>query len=247
MPLNSDPNAKKRLFLTTRWSVVADARQPASQDGADALASLCETYWYPLYVYVRSKGHSIHDAQDLTQAFFAKLLEKGYLHSAQREKGKFRTFLLMALNRFLWNEWDRGNAKKRGGNMTHFSLDADVAEHRFAREATAGLAPDEIYQRRWALTLLDQAMARLRTAYSNSGKEREFDALKTTLTADRAGVSYQNIAQALDMTEGAARVAAHRLRKRFREMFREEIASTVANDQEIEEEIRYVVSVLSRG
>lgn len=247
MPDPSATDAPQPLFLTTRWSIVLGARDRASASGTLALESLCRAYWYPLYVFVRRQGHGAHDAQDLTQAFFARLLEKDYLQSVEREKGRFRTFLIVAMKRFLLNEWDKLRTQKRGGNFLHLSLDADLAESRYLDESSEALPPDQVYERRWALTLLDQAMARLRSDYVNSGREVEFEHLKVSLTAERGEVSYREIASALQMTEGAARVALHRLRKRFREIFREEIASTVSTSDEVDDEVRYVVAILSRS
>jgi RNA polymerase sigma factor (sigma-70 family) len=245
MTTGSQP-PRQPLFLTTRWSIVLGARDKASSSGTQALESLCQTYWYPLYVFVRRQGHVAHDAQDLTQAFFARLLEKDYLQSVEREKGRFRTFLIVAMKRFLLNEWDKLRTQKRGGNFLHLSLDADLAESRYLGELLETLPADQIYERRWALTLLDQAMSRLRLDYTSSGREREFEHLKTSLTAERGEVSYREIAGTLQMTEGAARVALHRLRKRFREIFREEIASTVSTSDEVDDEVHYVVGILSR-
>lgn len=242
---NSSPQPP--LFLTTRWSIVLSARDRGLSSSNLALESLCQAYWYPLYVFVRRQGHSAHDAQDLTQAFFARLLEKDYLLAVEREKGRFRTFLIVALKRFLLNEWDRARAIKRGGHISIVSLDTELAESRYLGETADSLPADQIYERRWALTLLDQAMARLRADYADSGRENEFEHLKASLTAGRGEVSYREIATASAMTEGAARVAVHRLRKRFREMFREEIAGTVSSAEEIDDEVRYVVAVLSRG
>jgi len=196
-------------------------------------------------VYIRRQGHAAHDAQDLTQSFFARLLEKDYLRSAEREKGRFRTFLLVATKRFLLNEWDKIKTQKRGGTQVIVSLDEEMAERRYRAEPSDTLPADEVYDRRWALTLLEQAMARLRTNYCESDREAEFDFLKTFLTADRNEIPYRSIAKSLQMTEGAARVALHRLRKRFRHFFREEIADTVSNPEEVDEEVRYVVSILS--
>jgi RNA polymerase sigma factor (sigma-70 family) len=245
MTTGSQPS-QQPLFLTTRWSIVLGARDKATSSGTQALESLCQTYWYPLYVFVRRQGHAAHDAQDLTQAFFARLLEKDYLQSVEREKGRFRTFLIVAMKRFLLNEWDKLRTQKRGGNFIHLSLDVELAESRYLGESSGTLPADQIYERRWALTLLDQAMTRLRLDYTSSGREREFEHLKTSLTAERGEVSYREIAGTLQMTEGAARVALHRLRKRFREIFREEIASTVSTSDEVDDEVRYVVGILSR-
>ena len=241
LPDSSHPHP---LFLTTRWSMVLSARDKASPASALALESLCQGYWYPLYAFVRRQGHSAHDAQDLTQEFFARLLEKDYLQAAEQQKGRFRTFLIVALKRFLLNEWDKTRAQKRGGGHLFVSLDAGLAETRYRDEASEALTADRLFERRWALTLLEQAMARLRAEYETTGRKAEFEHLKTYLTAERGAVSYREIAAALQMTEGASRVALHRLRKRFRQCFREEIAGTVSNMEEVDDEIRYVVSLL---
>jgi RNA polymerase sigma-70 factor (ECF subfamily) len=235
------------LFVTTRWSVVLAARNKASPDAAQALETLCRTYWYPLYVYVRSSGYSPPDAQDLTQEFFARLLSKDYLRAVVREKGRFRTFLRMALKRFLADEWERRHAQKRGGRFTPLPFDTAVAEQRFRVECAEPLAPDQIYDRRWALTLLGEAAARLEQDYTRAGKAAELRLFKPYLTAERGGIPYAEIAAALRTTEAAARVAVHRLRKRFRELFREVLADTVSAPEEVDEELRYVLEVLSRG
>ncbi len=247
MPASSpSAPAASPLFLTTRWSIVLAARDKASPEAGRALGSLCQAYWYPLYVFVRRQGHSAHDAQDLTQEFFARFLEKDYLAAAEREKGRFRTFLIVALKRFLLNEWDRVRAQKRGGGMLHATLDSEVAENRYHDESAESLPAEQVYERRWALTLLEQALARLRADYEQGGRREEFEHLKSELTSPRGDVDYRRIASHLGMTEGAARVALHRLRKRFRQCFREEIAGTVATPAEVDEEVRYVVSVLAR-
>ena len=221
------------------------ARQKDSPQSLAALETLCRTYWYPLYAYVRRQGQSPHDAQDLTQEFFARLLQKDYLKAAAREKGRFRTFLLVALKRFLANEWDRLRAQKRGGGVQSVSLDTELAEQRYLVEPVEGASADRVFERRWALTLLDRTMARLREEFARAGKESDFNHLKTCLTADRGEISYATIAGALGMSESTARVAVHRLRRRFRELFREEIAHTVSQPEDIEEEVRYLMSVLA--
>lgn len=243
-PSASGP-AGSPVFITTHWSVVLSARAKDSPQSAAALETLCRTYWYPLYAYVRRQGHHPSDAQDLTQEFFARLLQKDYLQAAAREKGRFRTFLLVALKRFLANEWDRARAQKRGGGQALLSLDTASAETRYQMEPAAGHSPDRVYDRRWALTLLDRTMAQLRDEFAVAGKAGEFNRLKVFLTADRADITYHEIAAGLGVSEGAARVAVHRLRKRFREVFREEIAHTVSSAEEIEEEVRYLMGVLA--
>jgi RNA polymerase sigma-70 factor (ECF subfamily) len=230
--------------VTTHWSVVLAAREKDSPRNREALEALCRTYWYPLYAFVRRQGRSPHDAQDLTQGFFARLLEKDYLQAAAREKGRFRTFLLVALKRFLANEWDRVRARKRGGGQVVLSLDTELAEQRYRVEPAEGVTAERIFERRWALTLLEQTMTRLRQEFTTAGKPDEFERLKVFLTAESGAIGYADIAGALGVSAGAARVAVHRLRKRFREVFREEIAHTVSSPEEIDEEVRHLLTVL---
>jgi RNA polymerase sigma factor (sigma-70 family) len=241
---NSTPPNHPPLFATTRWSVVMTARGDGGTASSAALETLCGAYWYPLYAFVRRLGHGPHDAQDLTQEFFARLLEKEWLGGVVRERGRFRTFLITALRRFLANEWDRARAEKRGGGHAVLSLDADTAEARYAIEPATAAPADQIYERRWALTLLEQAMSRLREEYERQGQERAFALLKEYLTAERHSIPYAEVAAVLGTSTGAARVAVHRLRKRFREVFREAIADTVAQPAEVDEEVRYIISVL---
>ncbi len=233
------------IFATTHWSVVLSAQDKSSPGSAAALEALCRAYWYPLYAYVRRQGHHPPDAQDLTQEFFARLLQKDYLQAAAREKGRFRTFLLVALKRFLANEWERARAQKRGGGQVVVPLDTTMAETRYQHEPAAPRSADYVYDRRWALTLLEQTMARLRREFEQAGKAAEFAQLKSVLTAERGEISYTGMAQALGMNEGAVRVGVHRLRKRFRELFRDEIAQTVSSPEELEEELKYLMSVLA--
>jgi RNA polymerase sigma-70 factor (ECF subfamily) len=241
---STDGPSPSPLFVTTRWSVVLAAQNHAAPASVAALETLCRAYWYPLYALVRRQGHSPHDAQDLTQEFFARLLQKDYLRAAAKEKGRLRTFLSVALKRFLANEWDRVRAQKRGGGVPLVSIDADQAEQRYQLEPSAALSPDHIYERQWAMTLLQQAMTRLREEYATAGKEAEFEKLKGTLTAERGAIPYLDLATALGTSEGATRVAVHRLRKRFRELFRATIADTVEEMAEVEDEVRYVARVL---
>lgn len=233
------------LFATTRWSVVLAARRETSPEAAAALETLCRSYWYPLYAYVRRSGHAPHDAQDLTQEFFARLLAGEWLRSAAQERGRFRTFLLVALQRFLAKEWHRATARKRGGGVAPLALDAADAEQRYAGEPV--LAPDEVFERRWAMTLLEQALERLCAEFAAAGKEREFELLQDWLTAGRGEIPYAELAVRLDASEGASRVAVHRMRKRFREIFRENIAQTVAEPGAVDDEIRHLAAVLGRG
>jgi len=241
------PGAPRQpAFVTTRWSVVLAAQDKSSPDAAAALETLCRAYWYPLYAFVRRSGHLPEDAQDLTQEFFARLLQKHWLDAAEPERGRFRTFLIMALKRLLANEWDRTQAAKRGGGQRSVPLDTKFAETRYAQEPAATMPADFLYERRWALTLLDQAMASLRAEYERDGRGNDFEQLKEYLVAERGSIPYAKIAGELKVAEGAARVAVHRLRKRFRETFRETIAQTVTNPGEADAEVRYVIEVLSR-
>ncbi|HVV74373.1 MAG TPA: sigma-70 family RNA polymerase sigma factor [Verrucomicrobiae bacterium] len=233
------------LFLTTHWSVVLAAKDKNSPGCSEALESLCRTYWYPLYAFIRGSGYSPHDAQDLTQGFFEKLLTKDYLRVVEPEKGRFRTFLKMALKRFLVHEWERAKAGKRGGDASILSFDTRMAEQRFQTQAAHALGPDQIYDRQWAVTLLSEAGNRLENEYSAAGKVEELRALRAYLTAERGQIPYAQIALTLRVTEGAARVAVHRLRKRFRELFRELIAETVSEPAEVDEELHHVIAALS--
>jgi RNA polymerase sigma factor (sigma-70 family) len=235
------PRQASPRFETTRWSLVLRAG-----DGAEALEALCRRYWYPLYAFVRRAGHGEHDAQDLTQAFFARLLEKRWLEDADPNRGRFRTFLLTALKRFLANEWDRERALKRGGAVAVISIDALEAETRFQREQPA-LSDDHLqFDRRWALTLLEETLRRLEAEWGAAGRMAEFLALRGSLTSERGSFDGREAGAALNLNEGAVRVAVHRLRKRFREIFREEIAQTLADPAELDAELRHLVDVLAR-
>lgn len=232
-------------FVTTRWSVVLAAQDPAAPDAATALETLCRTYWYPLYAYVRSAGRTPEDAEDMTQEFFARLLARDWLKVVAPEKGRFRAFLLMAMKRFLAKEWRRELAQKRGEGRKPLPLDTTVAEGRFAAEPP--LSPDELYDRRWALMLLEEALGQVSREFTQAAREQEFAALKPWLGAARGEIPYAELATQLATNEGAARVAVHRLRKRFRELFRQTIAQTVADADEVETEVRHLLGVLSRG
>lgn len=232
------------LFVTTRWSVVLAARDPGGPEAGRALETLCGTYWYPLYALVRGSGYSPHDAQDLTQSFFAALLAKDYLRVVTPEKGRFRTFLRMAMKRFLLNEGERLRSQKRGGGQVLLPLDTELAEQRFQQDAAGPHDVDASYDRRWALALLDAALSRLQQEYAQGGRAAEFALLKPYLTTERGQIPYAEIAMAGQTSEGAARVAIHRLRKRFREVFRAVIADTVAEPGAVASEIREVLAVL---
>ena len=233
-------------FATTRWTVVMAARDKASPESASALQALCTGYWPPLYAFVRRLGNSPQDAEDLTQEFFARLLQKDWLDAVERDRGRFRTFLIVAVKRFLANEWDKSRAARRGGGQAPVSLDAQFAEECYLADSGPTLSADHLYERRWALTLLEQAMTRLRAEYESDGRAEDFARLKGHLTAGRGEIPYAEIAHELGASEGAARVAVHRLRKRFREVFRATVADTVSSAEEVDAEMRYVVEVLGR-
>jgi RNA polymerase sigma-70 factor (ECF subfamily) len=244
--MSSEPPSSEapRVFPNTRWSVVLAARQP-SPESAVALETICQAYWYPLYAYVRRCGQSHDDAQDLTQEFFCRLLEKRWLEAADREKGRLRTFLIVALKKFMRNEWDRASAQRRGGGQPPVQIDTAFAESRFAAD-TQALAPDETFDRQWALTLISLTTRRLRAEFAAAGKPGDYDALKNCLLADRGAIDYAAVAGQLGVNEGAARVAVHRLRKRFREVYREEISQTLDGGAEVDAELRHLARALSR-
>ena len=231
-------------FATTRWSVVLAAQERPVPEAREALAVLFETYWYPLYAFVRRMGFGRDDAEDLTQGFIARLLEKEYVKDFDRDRGRFRTFLLTALKHYISKERDRARAKKRGGGTISFSLDVTDAEERYRLEPSHDLTPEKIFERRWARTLLDRVVQRLGEEYAAADKGALFDELKPVLTKKKSGHRYREIGAELGLTEGAVKVAVHRMRRRYRDALREEIAQTVADPGEIEDEIRYLLSVL---
>jgi RNA polymerase sigma factor (sigma-70 family) len=236
---------RRPAFVTTHWSVVVTAGRSDTPRAQEALEKLCQAYWYPLYAYVRRRGHSVEDAQDSTQEFFSRLLAGNWVGDADRAKGRFRSFLLTALNRFLANEWDHARAKKRGGGEVAVPLDAALAESRYCADTTSALEPDRLYDRQWAMTLLDRALARLEAEQQRTGKAEEFAVLSPALTAERGDIPYATMAEKLGLSDTATRMAVHRLRKRFREVFREEITQTVAEPGEVEEEIRHLLAALA--
>lgn len=233
------------VFATTRWSVVLAAGHGDSASARDALADLCQTYWYPLYAYARRRGHSPHDAQDLTQEFFARLLEGNWLARADRERGRFRSFLLSAMKHFLTNEWNRAHAQKRGGRKPILSLNDDSAEQRYRLEPVDTVTPEVLFERGWAMALLEDVLARLEREYDREGKRDLLEAMRPALTVDRARICYHELAEKLGMTETAVRVAVHRLRQRYRRLIRAEVASTVADPEEVQEEMRHLFNILA--
>jgi RNA polymerase sigma factor (sigma-70 family) len=230
------------VFATTHWSVVLHAKG-GSSGAHQALGSLCQVYWYPLYAFVRRQGRTPHDAQDLTQEFFARLIEKEWLGDVHRERGRFRAFLLAAMKHFLANEWDKDRAQKRGGGAQIISIDDDTAEARYLHEPIDTATAEKLYDRRWALTLLDQVLARLRGEMEGSGKLKQFEALKGCLAGEKH--PYAELGASLGMTEGAVKVAVHRLRERYRNLIRAEIAQTVEDPKELEDELRHLFAALA--
>lgn len=219
------------------------AQRAAAPDSRQALATLCETYWYPLYAYARRRTRDVHEARDWTQAFFARLLEKEYLSTAVPERGRFRAFLLTAFKHFLANEWDKAKAQKRGGGQTVLSLDFPSADSKLHMEPEAGLTPEQVYAREWAIALLQKITDRLQAEFGRMGKSDQFEALKGFLIGGEAGQTYAQVAARLNMTEAAARKAGSRMRERYRELLRVEIADTVEGPEEVEDEIRNLFAV----
>ena len=232
-------------FTTTHWSVVLAAGQSASRNGQAALEQLCRTYWYPLYAYVRRRGHAPQDAQDLTQEFFARLLAKDFLVGVAAEKGKFRSFLLAAMNHFLADEWDKARAQKRGGGKTFVSLDDARDEECYRLEPVDAMDAEKLFERRWALTLLEHAKGRVKEEYAKSGKSGLYQRLNAFESGDRSSPPYAEVAAELGLTESAVKSAAFQMRQRYRELVREEVANTVSSRSEIDEEIRYLIGVIS--
>jgi len=241
----NSPLAGDGRFATTHWSVVLAAGEPESTRYRQALESLCRTYWFPLYAYLRRQGHDADRAEDYVQAFFASLLEKHGLRLADPKRGRFRSFLLASLKHFLANERARAGAQKRGGGMKILSLDIEAAESQYATQQRGELSADKLFERSWALTVLERTMARLRAEATTKKKQKLFDRLQVYMTAKDSTASYRRAAEELNMTEGAVKVAAHRLRKRYRELLRDEIAQTVTTEDQINEEIRDLFAALA--
>jgi RNA polymerase sigma-70 factor (ECF subfamily) len=238
-------DSRPRAFGTTHWSLVVAAAGGDVASARAALARLCETYWYPLYAFVRRKGHAPHEAEDLTQAFFAQLLEHNWLARADQSKGRFRSFLLTALNRFLANEWDRATSQRRGGHLRRVPFDVGNAESRFSLEPADTDTPEQEFERQWALAVLEHVLARLREEYVERGQAAMFDALKPSLVGSREAQPYARLASEMGTTEANVKVAVYRLRQRCRERLLEEISHTVASHDEVEAEVRHLFSVLA--
>lgn len=231
-------------FANTRWSVVLRAKDVSSRDQMQAMESLCRDYWYPLYYYARRQGKPVHDAQDLVQGFFARLLEKHYLDSVEAEKGRFRSFLLAAFTNYLCDMHRAAGTQKRGGGVAHLSIDELDAENRYALEPADHRSPDRAFEKRWAEAVLARSLAKLRAEFDGSGKQQRFDALKPFLLRDKES-SYEQTGAALGMSVAAVRSAIHRLRERFHALFRAEITHTVSDPSEVEEEIRHLFRALA--
>ena len=231
------------LFATTHWSVVLAAGSGKSGQ-TTALEALCRTYWYPLYCFARRLGHGPHAAEDLTQGFFAYLLEESLARKAQPEKGRFRSFLLAAFKHFLAGEWDRAQAQKRGGGFGFVSWESERAEGRYGLEPVDLKDPETLYERSWAMGLLERTLARLEHEFAESGKAAVFAELKSCLTAEDREHSYAELGQRLGKTEGAVKEAVRRMRVRYRELFRDEIAQTVGCADDLDSEVRHIVSIL---
>lgn len=233
-------------FDTTHWSVVQAAGSDASTAARAALTTLCETYWTPLYWYARRQSHRPDEAQDLTQAFLTEFIEKYRVRAANPERGRFRSFLLASFKHFILNDAQARRAAKRGGGVPLLSLEFDAAEGRYVLEPPDARTPEAIFDRQWAMTVLDLSLRRLEREAAHEGRGLEFELLKPSLLGESAGGGYAAIARALGITAGAVKVAVHRLRRRFREMVREEIAQTVVTEREIEEEVTYLLAALRR-
>lgn len=242
-----EPNSLvARRFASTRWSIVLAAGQRSSPDAAAALQVLCETYWYPLYAWARRRGFSRDDARELTQEFFVRLLEEDFLRSADQDKGRFRTFLLTVFQRFATKQRIREQAVRRGGACRHLSLDFDDGERRYLLEPAHEVTPEVLFDRQWALILLDRVMGRLSHEYAERGKSALFEALRESLTPGTNGPRSATVAADLRMTEGAVRVAVHRLRERYRALLREEVAATIDDGASVDEELQLLRKALRR-
>jgi RNA polymerase sigma-70 factor (ECF subfamily) len=231
-------------FATTQWSQVLAAREPTGTESQKALASLCEAYWYPLYAYVRSQGHDPEESRDLTQAYFAYLLEKNILEDVDPAAGRFRSFLLATLKHYVANERRKQGALKRGGGTQTISLDGEDAESRYGMEPADKLTPEQVFENRWALTVLERAMRCLEAEWGDGDRRKQFEQLRPHLTGQEPRIPFREVAAALEMTEVAVRGAMHRLRQRFGQLIRDEIAETVAKPDEVDDEVRHLLAVV---
>lgn len=241
---SSKPNPSAAVFASTRWSRILLARGGTSTEARQALSELCHAYWYPLYAFIRRSGYPHEDAEDLAQEFFARLLARDWLAQVDRSKGRFRSFLLAALKHFLANELDKARSLKRGGALQFISLDGTTAETRYQLEPAHLDTPERIFERRWAIELLDKALAQLQQEHAQEGKEIVFDALKNCLAGSRESIPYAELAPRLGVTVGALKVMVHRFRQRYRSVLREEVSCTVVDPGQIEDEMRHLLEVL---
>ncbi len=233
------------IFATTHWTVVLAAGKRHTTQSDAALEELCRTYWFPLYAYVRRRGHTKEDAEDLVQAFFARFLAKNYLAGLNEERGRFRAFLLAALKNFLVNEWKHASRKKRGGGATALSLDWSAADTQFQVASTTEPSPDKAFDREWAIALLGKVVERLQSECEAEGRAKQFAELKVFLTAGKGALSHADAAKKLGLDEPAVRVIVHRLRKRYRELLRAEIANTLSDPSQVDEEMRALFGAFS--
>jgi len=243
---NQQQRPSRAWFATTHWSVVLAAGDKAHSHWEEALQTLCQTYWYPLYAYARQHGHQAQDAEDLTQAFLMKLIERNLAQLADRTRGRFRSFLLTSFKHFMADQRDKDRTCKRGGQAQVFSLDFAAAETRYQREPGHDTTAEDIFERRWALTVLETVFAKLREQYVADGKSELFDRLKPCLTQAGSAIPYTELATQLPLSEGALRVAVHRLRQRYRDLLHAEIEHTVADPSHVEDEIRDLFQALAR-
>lgn len=232
-------------FATTSWTQVLAAREAPSAEARQALESLCRVYWYPLYAFVRRQGHDADEARDLTQAYFAELLEKGYLEDYDPGRGRFRVFLASSMKHFLSKQREKAGAWKRGGRADVISLDAQEVEGHYRHEPQDRLTPEQIFERRWALTVLERTLLRLRREQEDLDRGREFTRLEGYLTGEQTHTSYRDVAAELGTTEGAVKTSIHRLRRRFGQLLRSEIADTVASPDEVDDEVRHLLGVVA--
>jgi RNA polymerase sigma-70 factor (ECF subfamily) len=247
VPNGSDTNRSldpTGTFATTHWSVVLNARSEDSSQALVAIEKLARAYWYPLYAYIRRKGHDAHTAEDLTQEFFARVISRNFFARVDRTKGRFRSWLLGAMNHFLAHEWEKARAQKRGGGATLIPLDEAQANERYERHLAVETAPEKFFDQQWALTMLERAATRLRATYLAEGRPEMYDRLKPFVSAGSPAPSYAEAALQLSLTESALKSAVHRLRQRFHEFVREEVAQTVCTPSDLDDELRYLLAAI---
>jgi RNA polymerase sigma-70 factor (ECF subfamily) len=236
--------ARHKRFATTRWSLILAAGAGSGADASRALAELCSLYWYPLYAFIRRRGHPADQAHDLTQGLFARLLEKNELASLRQQRGRFRSWLLAAASHYLANVWNSEQAQKRGGGLQHFSIDGEEAEGRYVREAMAHESPERLFEREWVLLLLERVLATLRDEWMRAGKGLLFERLRGSLTGEQGELTYQQVGNEVGMTVGAVKVAAYRLRHRLRALLEAEVTQTLERPEEVEDELRALLASL---